>query len=181
MTPELFERLEKWPRSVRVRDDDPTLLQQIDRTTAIERFIAFGLDATEQSLDSAAVERITEEMRGLHASMNAMAADLRDRMRETRDLVDRLGPDVIGIPLIIAHWVSHDRDMRRHRETQEQAEDRILDELEDYSDALWAARRREVFPDQEGLPTGPDISYYEGDDALLEENEIPAAQEEDAR
>jgi hypothetical protein len=173
MPVQLFERLEKWRRSIRVRPDDPGVLHEIDRTAAIAQLIESGISRNDQSLDSAATERLAADLASIHATFDAVGADLRRRVDCLVGLLDRLGPAAIAVPMIIAHWMAQDRDTRRVRETAEQAEDRLLDELEAMSAGIWAAKRREVLPSAEdlALPAGAP-----GEAGIDEDDDVPSPQ-----
>jgi hypothetical protein len=155
----LFERLEKWRRSLRVSPDDPSVLHEIDRNAAIEQLLEAALNRSEQSLDAAAAERLSDDIRGVHAALDAMGREFRDRQAATIKLVECVAPHAVATPALIAHWMAQDPDVRLARETVEQTEDRILDELDATADAIWTARRREAFPEPEDLL--PDVSIDE--------------------
>jgi hypothetical protein len=151
MSGELFERLEKWRRAVRDRDDDPTNLVEIDRTEAIERLIEAGIDRVDQSIDAGAAARLSREIGAIHTTIDAVGRDLRERMDIVLALLDRVGPATIAVSMILARWMSQDRDARGLRESAEQAEERILDEIDGVANAIWASHRREILPSEQDL------------------------------
>jgi hypothetical protein len=155
MRAELFERLEDWRVTQRSNDPDAERYE-ITRTAAIEHLLEVALNSLETKVPASAAEVLSSEIRGVDATFGSVGADLVRRMDLIVALLDRMGPATIAVPTIIANWMSKDSDVRGYRETQQQAEERIVEEMEALSDAIWAQRRREIVPSEEdlALPVG---------------------------
>lgn len=175
-TPELLALIEGW-RLRQEADEQPDPKRQMPRwkpgrrpgtrwhrlplTRALEMLIVKGLEETPVDDRLSATQANSIELR--LDVLTAQLDDLADRLQTVALLLDALGPSSVASTQAVAAWMACDTELREQGESVEVAEDRILDDLQQVSEATWRLFTSEA----PSPPPTPEIKKLDGPDGEL--------------
>ena len=120
-------------------------------TELVSYYVDLGLERDE--MDEGISDSVAGEMMDTASALQGQVMVLRSRIDELTARVDALGPHLTAVPLIMAYWISRDPATWTAGETPEDAEERLLETIDESSTTLWSSFQFPVEPS--GLESQP--------------------------